>query len=212
MPRAKVILQNDFPYNISARCINKEWFSIPMPEVWNIFSEELYMTNMLYDLLIHSFVLMNNHFHLIASTPNSNISQCMHYFMKQTSLRLTRAGNRINETYTGRHFKTILHSENYFLNAYKYNYQNPLVIPGINRVEDYPYSTLHALLGRSRLTIPVTEDFTLFNSVEITLEWLNKKMSNKNREAIRWALKRQYFKSKLCKNTRRPIITENDVA
>jgi len=40
MPRAKTILQNEFPYNITARCINKEWFNLKMDTVWNIFCEE----------------------------------------------------------------------------------------------------------------------------------------------------------------------------
>lgn len=211
MPRSKTILQNEFPYNISARCINKEWFQLPMSVVWDIFSDELYLTHRFYNLQIHSFVLMNNHFHLIASTPDSNISQCMQYFMKNTSLRLTRAGNRINETYAGRHYKTILQSNNYYLNAYKYNYINPLAIKSICRVEEYPFSTLHGLLGFSKITIPVVEDIALFSSLKETLEWLNTSADPLKQEAVRWALKRQYFKSKLCKNTRRPIISEIDL-
>ena len=43
MPRAKTILQNEYPYSISARCINKEWFSLPIDFVWDVFSEELCM-------------------------------------------------------------------------------------------------------------------------------------------------------------------------
>ncbi len=94
MPRAIAIQQNEFPYSITARCINKEWFNLKMDTVWNIFSEELYLTNKYYNLQINAFVLMNNHFHLIATTPDANISQCMQYFMKNVSLRLSRAGNR----------------------------------------------------------------------------------------------------------------------
>ena len=105
MPRAKTILQSEFPYNISARCINREWFYISTERVWEIFCEELTRTSNHHELLIHSFVLMSNHFHLIASTPKANISQCMQQFMQRSSRRLTKEGNRINETFAGRHFK-----------------------------------------------------------------------------------------------------------
>lgn len=211
MPRSKSILQSEYPYNISARCINKEWFELPMDQVWEIFAEELYLTNCYYNLNIHSFILMNNHFHLIASTPDSNISQCMQYFMKNTSLRLTRSGNRINQTFAGRHYKTILQHHNYFLNAYKYNYQNSVKAGITKKVEDYKYSSLSGLLGKSRALIPIIEDTTLFNDIDGTLMWLNTPVSESKNEAMRWALKRQYFTSKRCKNTRRPIIGETDL-
>jgi putative transposase len=89
MPRAKAILQSEFPYNISARCINQEWFNIPMNVVWEIFCEELTHTSNVHKLIVHSFVLMSNHYHLIASTPEANISQCMQQFNCRTSKKLT---------------------------------------------------------------------------------------------------------------------------
>jgi len=211
MPRSKTILQNEYPYNITARCINRDWFRIPIEKVWNIFSEELYLTNKFYNLKIHMFILMNNHFHLIASTPDSNLSTCMQYFMKMTSRRLTQAGNRINQTYAGRYYKTILHSHNYYLNAYKYNYQNPLVVEITNSVESYPFSTLSGLLGRTKLIIPVEEDIILFSNLKDTLKWLNIPSCPNKREAVKWALRRQYFQSKKSKIDHKLILKENDL-
>lgn len=182
-----------------------------MREVWEIFSETLYLTHHFYNLQIHSFVLMNNHFHLIASTPDANISTCMYFFMKTSSYRLTRAGNRINQSYAGRYYKTILQSHNYYLNAYKYNYQNPVVSGITETVESYPFSTLFGLLGKSNLLIPVMEDTTLFSSVEQTLTWLNTPSDPILRDAVAWGLKRPYFKSKRDINSRRPILGENDL-
>lgn len=80
MPRARAILQSEFPYHVTARCINREWFNVPMDKVWKIFCEELTRSHDVHNLQIHSFVLMSNHFHLIASTPEANISQAMHQF------------------------------------------------------------------------------------------------------------------------------------
>lgn len=117
MPRAPAILQSEFPYNLSARCINQEWFNIPMPRVWEIFCTELSNTAEKHHLQVHSFVLMSNHYHMIATTPQANISQCMQYFMQRSSRALTNEGNRINETFAGRHYKCILQLPNYYLNT-----------------------------------------------------------------------------------------------
>lgn len=211
MPRAKAILQSQFPYNISARCINREWFRLPMEKVWTIFCEELAATTKDHQWTIHSFVLMSNHFHMIVTTPNANISTCMQQFMYRVSRRLTKAGNRINQTFAGRHYKCILQEHNYYLNAYKYNYRNPVAAGLCQRVEDYPYSTLQALLEKTPSLIPLADDLTLKNDILGTLQWLNHEPPPKLLEGVRHALKHQYFKSKKDKITNRPILGLDDI-
>ncbi len=211
MPRAKAILQSQFPYNISARCINREWFNIPMDRVWEIFCQELTNTSKEHGLLVHSFVLMTNHFHLIASTPNANISKCMQQFMVRTSRRLTREGNRINETFAGRHYKCVLQHHQYYLNAYKYNYRNPVSAGICKSVEEYPYSTLHGKLKLSKLQIPTCEDTTLLSDPYGVLNWLNTTPNPEKLEAVRFGMKHPYFKSKKDRILNKPLISENDI-
>lgn len=211
MPRHKAILQSEFPYNLSARCINKEWFNLPMDTVWQIYCEELSQVSKDKKLLIHSFLLMSNHFHLIASTPEENISQCMHQLMTRSSRRLTQAGNRINQSYSGRHYKCILHRHSHFLNAYKYNYRNPVAANICHRVEEYPYSTLSGILGIKKVEIPIVEDSTYNSDPMGTLQWLNTAPTAEKLEAVRYGLKRQYFKAKLFPRSHQPMILENDL-
>lgn len=193
MARHKIILQDQYPYSIGARCINKEWFNLPMDTVWNIFCEELYLASVMHNLQIHSFVLMSNHYHLLASTPDKNISKCMMQFSSMVSRRLTKLGNRLNHTFVGRYFRTILHQPNYYLNTYKYNYRNPVTAGICKRVQDYPYSTLNAKLGGSKLLCPILYDDTLFSNVEDALDWLNTNPGLNKTNAVRHALTKQFF-------------------
>lgn len=202
MARHRAILQSLYPYNISARCINREWFNIPIDRVWGIFCEELNRTIREKGLVVHSFVLMSNHFHLIASTPLANISECMHQFMTRTSRRLTQEGNRINETFAGRHYKCILNSHPYYLNAYKYNYRNSVAAEICSSVEDYPFSTLRGLLSPSESRILICEDSAFLEDKTGTLQWLNTAPDSVKLEAFRFGLRRQYFKSKKDRNGR----------
>jgi len=209
MPRRRSILQSEFPYNIGARCINRDWFSLPMDHVWEIMSEQLTFIHHAYRVKIHAFLLMHNHFHLILSTPDANLSQAMEWFMRESSRTLTRAGNRINQTYGGRHFRSVMKSHHYFLNAYKYLYHNPIKAGICENVLDYPYSTLPGLLGHRRLHIPVVEDLTLFSEIESTLTWLNKKPSDENWEAVRNACRKREFKFAKINGRSHPL--ENDM-
>lgn len=211
MSRLPAVQQSDYPYNISARCINREWFSIPMDVVWKIFCRELSETQSRYELKIHSFVLMSNHYHLIASTPRANISQCMQYFMGRVSRSLAREGNRINETFAGRHYKCILQNTTYFLNAYKYNYRNPVMAGICDHVEMYPFSSLQFVMKKSEALIAVEEDLTYECDPKGTLLWLNRASDPEKLEAVRRGHKHTYFKSRKYKNREQLVITENDL-
>ncbi|MGZ3826622.1 MAG: transposase [Bdellovibrio sp.] len=179
-----------------------------MDRVWEIFCEELISTSQKHRLQIHSFILMSNHFHLIASTPDSNISRCMHQFMYRSSRRLTREGNRINETFAGRHYKCILQHHNYYLNAYKYNYRNPIAAGICDKVEDYQFSTLYGLAKNKEKVFPLLEDTTFHCDPTGTLKWLNTKPDEIKLEGVRYGLKHQFFKSKKNCKDNKPIISD----
>jgi putative transposase len=211
MPRPKAILQSTYPYNLSARCANRERFPIPLDEVWAILCEELYMARMLHDLRVHSLVLMSNHFHLIASTPLANISEAMRRFMEMSSKRISARAGRSNQIWGRRHFKSVLGGSAYYLNAYKYNYFNPVKAGITERCEDYRFSTLAGLLGVERLLLPLEEDQLLMADAEEVLRWLNRRPCPKALEAVRAALRKGHFEHVKCPSSRKPMIGEGDV-
>lgn len=198
MPRPKILQQSQFPYHITARCINKEWFNLPMDLVWEIMNRELRFLTYAYDVKIHSFVLMSNHFHLLASTPQANLSIAMWNFMGQTSRELTSAGNRINQTYGQRYFRSVITSYQYYMHSYKYVYANPLKAGFVKNAEDYKYSTLRGLLGYEKIEIPLIEDTLLFEGTSETLKWLNSLPSEEDWKSVKNALSKKEFK--LAKN------------
>ncbi len=116
----------------------------------------------------------------------------------------------MNETFAGRHHKTILQSSNYFLNAYKYNYRNPVEAGACVRVEDYPFSTLQILLGKIESSLLLEEDTTFLCDPTGTLKWLNTTPEKIKLDAVKLALKKQYFTSKIDRKTRKPILGEAD--
>lgn len=194
MTKKRTPIVPDRPYHLGARCINREWFRVPIDEAWSIFGDYLYLMKCGFGVEIHSFVLMSNHFHLIATFPEGNLGHAMNYFMRETSRVISRSSGRINQVYGGPHHKSLLESYRYFLHAYKYVYRNPVEAQLCEMVEEYPYSTLSGLLGLNRIVIPVTEDLLLFDpSVESALRWLNQSYKKGHRDAIRTALSHSTF-------------------
>lgn len=213
MPRKIIPICPQDPYHISARCHNQEWFALPMPEVWSIMEDYLYLVGHLYQLKIHAFVLMSNHFHWILTAPDGNLSNALLYFMRETSKEITRLTGRINQTYGARNYKTHLSSYHYFMNTYKYIYQNPLRAGICDRVENYPYSTLTGLCGNKKLIIPLMEDTLLFESNfrDDTLKWLNLRPGLEHEIEMKTALRksRMFFPSN--RTTGKPSLLETEL-
>lgn len=195
MSKSRYLPHAYYPYHITARCINKEWFRVPIHEVWDIMSNYLFFLSHAYEFEIVNFVLMDNHFHLIVRTPLANLSQGMNYFMRETSRSITILSDRINQTYGSPYHWSLIKNIFSFQHAYKYVYRNPVEAGLSLKVEDYIYSTLQFKLGLAKSIIPLTEDFLLFESVEDTLLWLNKSYPDQGvKLLIKSALKKREFK------------------
>ncbi len=186
----------EMPYHITARCINKEWFSASSKDVWSIMTTHLYFISFAYNIRIHAFVLMTNHFHLIAQAPDANLSEAMRFFMSECGRDLRQLSNRINCTFGTRFHRSRLGNPHYYFHAYKYLYRNPVEAGLCTRVEDYPYSTLPGLLGKSKIEVPIIDDFN-WSSAESrfrSLEWLNLHPQRDDWEKVKKGLRRSEFR------------------
>lgn len=164
-----------------------------------------------YNVKIHAFVLMDNHFHLIISTPDNNLPQAMQYLMTFTSREITFLSNRVNQTYGGPYFSCLLDCNHHYLNAYKYVYRNPVEAGLANQVELYPYSTLSGLLGLTKIEIPLIEDLLLFENTMKHLSWLNTSYPEGALDEISKALKKSKFKFVRDRITRNVSVLETQL-
>jgi REP-associated tyrosine transposase len=196
MPRKLHLPHSYCPYHVTARSHDGTWFHLPLLEVWKIMTDYLYFINLAYGVKIHSFVLMNNHFHLLISTPRANLSAAMNYFMRETAKEINRISSKTNQVYGGRHYRSLIQNHFHFRHVYKYIYRNPVTAGIAEKCIDYPFSTLHGLLGKSPLYIPLEVDTILFEgkTEDRVLTWLEASPEPTNYQTLRKALKRKVLK------------------
>jgi putative transposase len=211
MPRQKVIRESDSLFHVSARFNNREWFGIKPEQLWTIYEDYLFLIQRLYDLEIHAFLLMNNHFHLLVRTPNANLPEAMRYFMRETSRVIGFESNRINHIYGGPYHSSLIDDSNYYFSVYKYILRNPIKAKICKNVEDYKFSTLHGLLGKSKLHITIIGNNELFENPYRTLKWLNDPPPSEKDDVIASALKRGVFKPFPCRKSGKMLNFEEDL-
>lgn len=199
MPRKRFEMNPECPYHVCARSNGRDWFALPLDEVWEITSRYLFFLHHAYGVRIRSFVLMANHWHLIADFPRGNISAAMNYFMRETSRAIGADSGRINHVYGARFFRSAIRGPHHLANVYKYVYRNPVEAGVANVVEDYEFSTLPALFGFYHTMIPLTEDAILFDNSNAVLSWLNERPQDQDRRSMRNALRRPIFQLAKCR-------------
>lgn len=193
MPRRRFEMNPECPYHVCARSNGRDWFALPLDEVWEITSRYLFFLHHAYGVRIRSFVLMANHWHLIAEFPLGNLSEAMNYFMRETSRAIGTDSNRINHVYGARFFRSAIRGQHHLANVYKYVYRNPTEAGVVDAVEDYEFSTLPALLGFSHTIVPLAEDTILFDNSNAVLSWLNEQPEERDRRSMRNALRHPIF-------------------
>ncbi|WP_409478041.1 transposase [Pseudobdellovibrio sp. HCB154] len=193
MPRKKLIYTLEFPYHITNRSNNQEFFYIKSEDLWPIFIACLEQLKVQFQCEIHAFVLMSNHYHLLISTPNGNIGEAMKYLHREVARKANKESKRINHFFGGRYKWTVVASENYYWNAMKYIFRNPVRAGMCASVTNYKFSSLNS---------PIQKDFWKltdhFNNrevpVQLDLEWLDENYEKEAEENIRLALRRREFK------------------
>ena len=195
MPRKPLIKTSEYPYHIYNRANNRKWWPIPIQDVWEIFIDQLQITGNKFDLNIHCFILMNNHYHMLIQTPHANLDKVMFDFNHKFSLRIGKKAGVINQILGSRYKWSLLVGENNLLKVYRYIYQNPIRAKSCTVIQNYPYHSLQFSINNFR---KVFDDLSLIIShtkdYKFALQWINELSDNLKNEQIKKGLKKTTFK------------------
>jgi putative transposase len=188
MPRPQLIRSKTHPYHVTCRTNNKDFFPIPLSEVWKMMLEELHQLHLKHSLAVHAFVLMGNHFHLLCLTPEGNLDEIMRLFLRNTSIRISKLALTSNHLWGGRYKWSLVESQTHYYQVYRYIFQNPVRAGIFDRVESYPYTTLRDVPIPLHSFIPMS-----FGGREGELHWLNEHFQKEDQELIRLGLRKFQF-------------------
>jgi len=103
--------------------------------------------------LLHAYVLMTNHYHLLLETPEANLVAGMRWFQGTYTSRFNRRHGLRGHLFQGRYKAILIEPEEdlYFLRIAAYIHLNPLraglVQPDGHRLRQYPWSSYPYYLG-----------------------------------------------------------------
>ena len=113
-----------------------------------------------YGIVLHGYVLMRNHYHLLIETPEANLSRVMHYINGSYTTYVNIKENRSGHLFQGRYKAILVEKDNYLVELSRYIHLNPVRAGVVKKPEDYPYSSYRSLISGSRDDL-VTGDLIL---------------------------------------------------
>jgi len=94
-----------------------------------------------YNIIIHSFCLMTNHYHILLETQDENISDVMKYLNSNYSIYFNKRYKRTGHLWQGRFHSDYLYDDKHFWYVAKYIEKNPIKAHMVKKVECYKYQS-----------------------------------------------------------------------
>ncbi|DAB36953.1 MAG TPA: transposase [Sulfurospirillum cavolei] len=99
-----------------------------------------------FKLNIHSFCLMDNHYHLLIENKRENLSSAMRQLNSQYASYFNKRHNRAGHLWQDRFKSWYVLDENYLLTLFKYIENNPVKAGISSKIGLYPYCATYAIL------------------------------------------------------------------
>jgi REP element-mobilizing transposase RayT len=93
-----------------------------------LFLEKLRISLDVYQVILHAYVLMGNHFHMIVETPRANLSEFMRHFNIGYTTAFNRRHRRVGHLYQGRYKAIVVQKDSYLAELSRYVHLNPVRI------------------------------------------------------------------------------------
>jgi REP element-mobilizing transposase RayT len=123
-----------------------------------------------YEVEVHAYVLMPNHFHLLARTPKANLSRWMHWLIGAYSISFNRRHRKSGHLFQGRYKSFLVEGGNYLLGLSRYLHLNPVRgrVIGVGdpkerrkRLRAYRWSSYRGYAGLGKQNDFVSEELVL---------------------------------------------------
>jgi REP element-mobilizing transposase RayT len=111
-----------------------------------------------YGCILHAYVLMDNHFHLLVETPRANLHRLMQNLNTSYTVFINRKYHRSGHLFQGRYKAIIVEKDVYLLELSRYIHLNPVRAGTVRFPEQHRWSSYGEYVGHRGLGLINTRD------------------------------------------------------
>ncbi len=98
-------------------------------------------------IVIHSYCLMSNHYHLLIETPEANLSAAIQWLNVSYATYFNRKRQRQGHLFQGRFKAVLVDADEYLTQLSRYIHLNPVKAKIVEAPQDYPWSSYAFFIG-----------------------------------------------------------------
>ncbi|WP_231760000.1 helix-turn-helix domain-containing protein [Microbulbifer elongatus] len=131
-------------------------------DCYSAFLDTLSESHQRFQVHVHAYCLMGNHYHLLLHTPQGNLSRAMRHINGVYTQRFNRLHGRDGPLFRGRYKAILVEADQYHLSLTRYIHRNPIETrrPLADQLEEYPWSSYPAYLNLCKSPGWLYRDFT----------------------------------------------------
>jgi len=112
------------------------------------FLEHLEKSEERFSIVIHTYCLMTNHYHLLIETSESNLSTAIQWLNVSYAAYYNRKHQRRGHLFQGRFKYILIDADEYLKQLSRYIHLNPVRANIVTRPVEYPWSSYPAFVGK----------------------------------------------------------------
>jgi REP element-mobilizing transposase RayT len=116
---------------------------------YEVFLKMLGKTVERFEWLLHAFVVLPNHFHLLVETPQPNLGRGMLVLNGSYARRYNAKFDRVGHVFQTPYRRKLVRSDAHFSETVRYIANNPVRARLCRQAEDWPWTSFRATLGIS---------------------------------------------------------------
>ena len=103
-----------------------------------------------YSLSIHTYCLMDNHFHLLVETHDANLSAAIQWLNISYAAWYNKRHTRSGHVFQGRFKSYLIDADEYLTTVSRYIHLNPVRAGVVEKPRDYPWSSYRCFAGEQK--------------------------------------------------------------
>lgn len=126
VPRPLRRLDPARPYFVTVRCLEERYLLRPDRPVNELLRASLEATTARFGLVLHAYVAMSNHLHLVVQSPAGNLPEAMQFFLSTVARGVNTLRNRRGPVWASRYRAQVILDEDALFDRVAYTLANPV--------------------------------------------------------------------------------------
>lgn len=148
MPRPLRIIYKDAVYHVMNRGTARQRI-FDSDEDYRRFLVLIGEAVKMWEIRVHAFSLMPNHYHLLIETPLANLSRAMRHINGVYTQRCNRAKKRDGQLFRGRYKAILVEEDAYLVELLRYIHLNPVMTGIVTRPENHVWTSHKYYIGKN---------------------------------------------------------------